>query len=599
MSTAALELPGGLRGRLTGRLFFDVPRISLVRDGSNAYRLAVRGWGPLEATVRGVGTIARTVLLDASLSVPPVVTVVRSVPRNRPAQVRSTLRFGLDAAAAEVLDLDARVSEQGTLPPEVEAALSGAALRQVFTRILRRTLAGQSPAPFALEFLGGLQRGTLTPTATVLDGALAVGLDVAWDAETRFAFTTPVDTAGTPGRLTDIRRGGDVAYWINTSQIETAFVEIAEESRRAVQGKGTLERLRIRARAGALRVEGRASNDEGTATFTFDVIPSLTTSPFPWEERLLFTTRTVDVDVTISAGRRAAQVILGIVTAGLFALGVERLVDAYRAGLERLLDRRTSNRGARNRQITLPGSRHPVIDLRIERYAISRGGVFSEMRLRPRLTPARVTGVSRLFADGRGRAQLLYAVTLPTHVLRSDPLLRVRWTTRRLDRNEVVDQVEGPAATARVYRADLTLDDTASPPRVNLSCRVYRHLGDRTEEILNQTVTPSPTDPLDASRPYVRWRAIVPLPSFIVEADGSLTRNGLAALPRASRIHRTDLPGRCLFAATYSTSFATLEYLDELPFPVAELPHRRAAVCDYCFFGGPTGTEVLLGSTRA
>jgi hypothetical protein len=84
-----------------------------------------------------------------------------------------------------------------------------------------------------------------------------------------------------------------------------------------------------------------------------------------------------------------------------------------------------------------------------------------------------------------------------------------------------------------------------------------------------------------------------------VSEQGTLPPEVEAALSGASRIHRTDLPGRCLFAATYSTSFATLEYLDELPFPVAELPHRRAAVCDYCFFGGPTGTEVLVGSTRA
>ena len=37
-----------------------------------------------------------------------------------------------------------------------------------------------------------------------------------------------------------------------------------------------------------------------------------------------------------------------------------------------------------------------------------------------------------------------------------------------------------------------------------------------------------------------------------------------------------------------------LEYLDQLPFPIADLMARRAEVCDYCFFGGPTRTVPLI-----
>ena len=37
-----------------------------------------------------------------------------------------------------------------------------------------------------------------------------------------------------------------------------------------------------------------------------------------------------------------------------------------------------------------------------------------------------------------------------------------------------------------------------------------------------------------------------------------------------------------------------LEYLDALPFPLNELVPRRAAVCDYCFFGSPKRTTPLI-----
>jgi hypothetical protein len=37
-----------------------------------------------------------------------------------------------------------------------------------------------------------------------------------------------------------------------------------------------------------------------------------------------------------------------------------------------------------------------------------------------------------------------------------------------------------------------------------------------------------------------------------------------------------------------------LEYMDALPFPLEELVARRAAVCDYCFFGGPDKNSPTL-----
>jgi len=64
-------------------------------------------------------------------------------------------------------------------------------------------------------------------------------------------------------------------------------------------------------------------------------------------------------------------------------------------------------------------------------------------------------------------------------------------------------------------------------------------------------------------------------------------------VPKQSAIHRTAVPGRCsmLMRAAYKAKFL---YLDELPFPVAELNNHRDELCEYCFFGGPDKTVPLI-----
>jgi hypothetical protein len=84
-----------------------------------------------------------------------------------------------------------------------------------------------------------------------------------------------------------------------------------------------------------------------------------------------------------------------------------------------------------------------------------------------------------------------------------------------------------------------------------------------------------------------------------VQPDGSRTILGTKIKTRRSKLHRTAIPGRCISASHYSQTWLdpnskvngpVFEYLDDLPFPRADLVARRGQVCDYCFFGGPTRT---------
>jgi hypothetical protein len=90
----------------------------------------------------------------------------------------------------------------------------------------------------------------------------------------------------------------------------------------------------------------------------------------------------------------------------------------------------------------------------------------------------------------------------------------------------------------------------------------------------------------------VHWRRQTQVPEVMVDANGNHHRLGANWITRYSVLHRTDLPGRCLFADAGVQSQP--EYLDELPFPRDEIMLKREQLCDYCFFGGPTGTVPLI-----
>ena len=133
-----------------------------------------------------------------------------------------------------------------------------------------------------------------------------------------------------------------------------------------------------------------------------------------------------------------------------------------------------------------------------------------------------------------------------------------------------------------------------------LSVRVYRGLGGPSFDYLNTTKTIHISDRLDRSHPYVHWHHNIPTPEVVngKQICGGNCAAGWRQNSRQSVIHRTDFPGRCRFAAAYSTSVKQLDYLDDLPFPVADLDANRDQVCDYCFYGGPTRTEKKIGARK-
>jgi hypothetical protein len=169
--------------------------------------------------------------------------------------------------------------------------------------------------------------------------------------------------------------------------------------------------------------------------------------------------------------------------------------------------------------------------------------------------------------------------TVPT----GDRTIRVSWEVRRTDTGEIVDQKDKQLfASDGVMLADplaITINRTnpALMPvdEFPVRIRVYRPLYGRVKEFASCSFSVKVFDRFDRHHPFVKWFGW---------AQGG---------PRESVLHRTAVPGRCKMVIR-AASDADIKYFDELPFPREEIVANRDGLCDYCFFGGPTRTTLLI-----
>jgi hypothetical protein len=129
--------------------------------------------------------------------------------------------------------------------------------------------------------------------------------------------------------------------------------------------------------------------------------------------------------------------------------------------------------------------------------------------------------------------------------------------------------------TPRRIIIDRTSAELMPVPEFSVVVRVYRPLSGRVKEFGSSRFAVTIADRFDRSHPYVHW-------------DG-----WAAGTPKQSVIHRTAVPGRCSMIMR-AANRAKFQYLDELPFPVAEIGEHRKEICGYCFFGGPEKQVPLI-----
>ena len=430
----------------------------------------------------------------------------------------------------------------------------------------------------------------MTPTGRVIDGVLLIGIDVVWPGVNDPMF---IDSGGDPAALEDIRRGGDVAMFVAADHVPAAFGDVVAKIKEAVAAEGAIldGTPSLTAQRGAIRARGSAHNDQGTATFGFDVTPVLTVDPRDdRNERIRFETTNIDVSVNPTLANKVGAAFLGLITLGWAGIYANDLANAMRAKIAFTIGESDRDVGARTTWFTLPETASPPIKLRVQEYRITRNGTFVHISITPLFPKPRILGVSRLWAAGDGHVQTYNSFDFPPDVLADDPQLRVTWTLTRTDTGEVIAQ-----GTDHEFRADVTVPGADPVPDVELSCTVRRQLVTTTRTLFHISQDLLDRRLIDSSHPYVRWVRKSVVPWVRREADESLTPLGLRTIERTSALHRTDVPNSCLFIEPQGRHSGSIEYtyLDALPFPESDLADNRPAVCDYCFFGGPDKSEPL------
>ena len=185
----------------------------------------------------------------------------------------------------------------------------------------------------------------------------------------------------------------------------------------------------------------------------------------------------------------------------------------------------------------------------------------------------------------------------------TDPEPKAKWTVWRKDNAAIVRTEVRALDDPQSHELELNLAHFGAGHQgidaYELGFRVTRELEGEEEHVFSAKDQVSIVDRLDRGHDYVRWKHLVVTPDVVVHPDGSQQRVGKRVFTRQSRIHRTRWPGRCAFADRYAgDKDLELEYLDKLPFPLAELNSHRGQVCDYCFFGGPDKDESLVKEVK-
>jgi hypothetical protein len=593
LAYASGDFPHQLRADLPGGppparvdVFVAAPRIRC-DESLNSLVLTVRMWGDLSVTIDG-GTSQRQI--DGQL-------VVRISPRFN--VVGTTLVLSPESGDLTVSQWTFTVLAGGPFPDAVDQYVRSSFFRDRLQAALR--LAVQFGVirvpPIDVSFLGDVASAARSPAAgRVREGVVLVGLDIDSPALT---------TAGRIDQLVDFAGPNDIAAVTNAEAVPVLLGELAELIRDAVEEQhATLEDPVITVEPGRFRVRAAASRSEGTATFSFAVVPALfhfrpgrffqyLQTPFVISDRTWPALEFSVADIKVSIDRADwvvwVEVLGGIFTAGVLAIHIERKIGSIIAAMHtEIVAADTGAPTPRVRRRSAAGGR-ATVRMEVADYELSAAEVYVGVKVTTAVRPPSLVG-PRSIPDDISDQGLSYEVQLPIDAATDDPALRIRWSVFDVASGHVLLNDDGIAANRLTFSF---VPASAGPglARLGVGVRVYRPLGATITEVINEGITLELSGPRGAGS-YVRWRYGAPSPQVeFNEREDTWVYTGDRVNDRRSKLHRRDQP--CANVAKRSR-YAETEILDALPFPVAQLPTRRAELCDYCFFGGPAGLNASL-----
>jgi hypothetical protein len=585
-------------------LFLSLPEVSYPPNASPRLAIELYAWGPMRVTPPGGQPENRRVKFRARVLVAQTVSVSAG-----------RLSFGLDTASATVSNVQIDPYSGGLFSPAAVTYLTSPEFLALVTLGLQAQLAefGQLLPPLDLAFLGAIAvHPSTTARHVTVDQALVIGLDINADG---------VETDGRPELLGDMSAGNDIGMWTNPRAVPVAYADVRHNIEEEIAKQdATLDDFNLAVEEDWLHVSGKASKTGGSVTFSVHAVPRLFREGecFEWDEQfgehfeycdpdrheLWFEPTDVAVDIDRRWWVVVLETIAGLITFGIGIMVVEAIIGMIRGNITSGINQNTAARADRNQDFTIPGVSRPPMRLRIEQFECHAEGVFVGLTITPQFWSwyGKLEGPQQVGVEEALVETMRFKIDLPPDVLVDDPELRVRWTVRRTDTNEILVSRDNVASVGLTLEFDKSNVPFLELQELSIEVRVYRTLGAGVEEILYKIQKLRVTDYVDRSHPYVQWHHQAMVPLVRVEPDGSHRVLGLQIIGRQSAIHRTALPGRCRMLRNYSLNkifptdghFFPLEYSDELPFPLADLVANRDQVCDYCFFGGPTKGVPLI-----
>jgi len=601
---------GGLPGTPPANLDVFLAPPSVACHQNNTMTVTLELWGQLEVTLDGVDEAAEIHGRLAVDLVPAFIIAMVGV-RQANGSTKQVPFLQMDAArttvtVSPVSGWDFSVIAAPGFSAEANTYLRSAA----FVARLQQAVAlaigsGLVPMPATeADFLGKFA-SAVNPRADtrVRQGSILVGLNV--DGP-----DNPI--VGDADRLRDFAQDNQLAAVVNRNAVPILLQDVQTALADGVAKNGaTLDGpVTITADLGRFRVAGSASNSEGSASFSFSIVPTL----FAYRSGKVFTyvrkPRRVNSRSWPALGFTASDIDVDVdsswwvdVGAGLLEFFNPMVIPALIATLENKseaiageIQAKAANAfapEARVRRVPAAGPGGATVRIELAQFNITTDGTYTGIKVTPEPLPGMLIGPVSIPADFRG-AELSYSVRLPFGAGLDDPQLRIRWTVIDPLTGNVLANDDGPAQGREKIPFPFIAESLLPGGSALLvTVRVYRALGATITELLNDAITLEISGPL-APGTFIRWNYQVANPQIyfdVLRQDWVYTDD--AQVKRHSRLHRTDAK-HCQFYDKQSRYGGQAQQLDQLPFPVRDIALNRYQLCDYCFFGGPDKLRAAL-----
>ena len=601
LATAALGgLPGGPPDSNLD-VFLGPPAVAC--HANNTLTITLEMWGQLTVTMNGVDEAAE---IDGRLAVditPAFGIVSITSPDGTKTNHLEMDPSGSTVSVSPATGWDFTVISQTGFTPDADGYLRSVAFVGRLQEAIRLAIsAGLVSLPsIDVSFLGSIANAVdMKAESRIRQGVILIGLNVDSDPD------NPI--IGNIDALVDFAQDNGIAAVTSAQAVPVLLRDVQAKLVEGASKQGATLHVPVSIvpDSGRFLISGSASNSDGTANFSFSIIPTL----FAFRPGKVFTYMPRPLHVNRRSwpalGFTAADVYVDVDPAGWVVVLTELLSNInplIPQIVQSMIDSIASEFKAEVRNANLftpiprvqrlPPSGPGGASVRIElaQYEITPDGTYAGIKVTPEPLPGVLIGPVSIPADLRS-SKLGYSVRMPLGVAADDPQLRIRWTVIDPGSGTVLQSDDGFAAgrEAFAFAPDALLPGTS---HLRVAVRVYRALGPSIIDFLNDGISLTITGPL-APGTFVRWRYEVK--NMQVQFDGQANDwvyTGDLVVKRHSRLHRTDAR-HCSFFDAQSRYTGEVDVLDELPFPVEDIELNRYQLCDYCFFGGPAGLRAAL-----